>query len=61
MRRSAEIARNLGVPLELTPAEGLALLDEVERLRADLAKERKTRAELGRLIGALGRAGGVPT
>jgi hypothetical protein len=33
----------------------------VDRLCLELDQERKTRAELGRLIGALGRAGGVPT
>jgi hypothetical protein len=32
----------------------------VDQLCTELAEERKTRAELGRLIGALGRAGGVP-
>jgi len=37
------------------------VLEVLDRLEAELAEERKTRAELGHLIGALARAGGVPT
>lgn len=38
MRSAAEIARDEGVPMEMNPADVLALLGEVERLRAKLAE-----------------------